>query len=62
MQILNEMASNQLLMRWAGAVVLALLGFVFMRVRRHSFANCLAFGSGILGIFVVLSLIKYVLL
>ena len=41
----------------AGAVVLAFLAFGFMRIRRHSMASSLAFGGGLLGVFVVLSLI-----
>jgi predicted membrane protein len=48
-------------MKWAGAIVLALLGFAFMRVRRHPMKSALAFGGGILGIIIVLSIIKYAL-
>jgi hypothetical protein len=32
-----------------------------MRVRRHPMKNALAFGGGILGIIIVLSIIKYAL-
>ncbi|MDO4869172.1 MAG: hypothetical protein Q4A65_02595 [Bacillota bacterium] len=56
----NELASNPVVMRWAGAVVLAILGFGFMRFRRHSMANSLLFGGGILGLFVALSLLTYI--
>ncbi len=59
MQTLEEIGSNPMVMKWSGAIVLAMLGFGFMRVRRHSVASSLAFGGGILGAIVVLSLIKY---
>lgn len=61
MDTLNEIAGNPFVMKWAGAIVLALLGFGFMRMRRHSMQNSLAFGGGILGVIVVLSLLKYFL-
>ncbi|MBQ6496533.1 MAG: hypothetical protein IJI74_05115 [Firmicutes bacterium] len=61
MDTLNEIASNPFVMKWSGAIVLALLGFGFMRMRRHSMKNSLAFGGGILGVIVVLSLLKYFL-
>lgn len=61
MENLERIGSDPVVMKWSGAVVLALLGFAFMRVRRHSFKNSLAFGGGILGVIVVLSLIKYFL-
>ena len=48
-------------MKWAGAIVLSLLGLGFMRLRKHSWKDSLAFGGGIIGIVVVLSLIKYFL-
>ena len=48
-------------MKWAGAIVLALLGLAFMRVRRHPMKSALAFAGGILGVIVVLSAIKYFL-
>ena len=59
METLNNIAANPLVMKWSGAVVLALLGFGFMRVRRHPMNQSLAFGAGILGMIIVLSLIKY---
>ena len=59
MEMLDQIATNPAVMKWSGAVVLALLGFGFMRVRRHSVGDSLAFASGILGIIIVLSLIKY---
>lgn len=59
MEMLDQIASNPVVMKWSGAVVLALLGFGFMRVRRHSVSESLAFASGILGVIIVLSLIKY---
>lgn len=59
METLNQIAANPLVMKWAGAIVLSLLGFGFMRVRRHSVQQSLAFAAGILGMIVVLSLIKY---
>jgi len=58
METLNTIGSNPLVMKWAGAIVLSLLGFGFMRVRKHSVADSLAFGGGILGIIIVLSIIK----
>ena len=61
METLNNIAANPLVMKWSGAVVLALLGFGFMRVRRHSVSQSLAFAGGILGVIVVLSLLKYLL-
>ena len=62
MQTLEEVGKNPVVMKWAGAVVLALLGLGFMRVRRHSMKSSLAFAGGILGMIIVLSLIKYVFL
>ena len=59
MQTLEEIGRNPAVMKWSGAVVLALLGFGFMRVRRHSVKSSLAFAAGILGMIIVLSLIKY---
>ncbi len=59
MQTLEEIGRNAAVMKWSGAVVLALLGFGFMRVRRHSVKSSLAFAAGILGMIIVLSLIKY---
>ena len=61
MRTLEEIGSDPAVMKWSGAVVLAMLGFAFMRVRRHSVASSLAFGGGILGAIVLLSLIKAVL-
>ena len=61
MQTLEEIGKNPVVMKWAGAIVLALLGFAFMRVRRHPMKSALAFGGGILGIIIVLSIIKYAL-
>ena len=61
LQTLEEIGQNPAVMKWSGAVVLALLGFAFMRLRRHPMKNALAFGGGILGIIIVLSLIKYAL-
>ena len=61
METLEEIGRNPVVMKWSGAVVLALLGFAFMRVRRHPMKNALAFGGGILGIIIVLSIIKYAL-
>ena len=60
MQYLEEIGQNPAVMKWSGAVVLALLGLGFMRLRRHSMKSSLAFAAGIMGMFVVLSLIKYV--
>lgn len=59
MEMLDNIASNPLVMKWTGAVVLSLLGFGFMRVRRHSMKDSLSFGGGILGVIIVLSVIKY---
>lgn len=61
MDTLEKIGSDPAVMKWSGAVVLALLGFAFMRVRRHSFKNSLAFGGGILGVIVVLSIIQKLL-
>ena len=61
MRTLEEIGSDPAVMKWSGAVVLAMLGFAFMRVRRHSVVSSLAFGGGILGAIVLLSLIKAVL-
>lgn len=61
MRTLEEIGSDPAVMKWSGAVVLAMLGFAFMRVRRHSVASSLAFGGGILGAIVLLTLIKAVL-
>ena len=58
METMEKIGSDPTVMKWSGAVVLALLGFAFMRVRRHSFVSSLAFGGGILGAIVVLSIIK----
>ena len=60
MQYLEEIGQNPAVMKWSGAVVLALLGFAFMRLRKHPMKSSLAFGGGILGMVIVLSLIKYV--
>ena len=60
MQYLEEIGQNPAVMKWSGAVVLAMLGLGFMRVRRHSMKSSLAFAAGILGMIIVLSLIKYV--
>ena len=60
-QTLEEIGQNPAVMKWSGAVVLAMLGFAFMRLRRHPMKNALAFGGGILGIIIVLSIIKYAL-
>lgn len=61
LETLNQLAANPIIMKWSGAIVLSLLGFGFMRLRRHSMKNSLAFAGGILGVIVVLSLIKYFL-
>jgi len=61
METLEEIGRNPAVMKWSGAVVLALLGFAFMRVRRHPMKESLAFAGGILGIIIVLSAIKYFL-
>ena len=60
MQYLEQIGQNPAVMKWSGAVVLALLGLGFMRIRRHSMKSSLAFAAGILGMIIVLSLIKYV--
>lgn len=57
MQTLEEIGSNPMVMKWSGAVVLAMLGFAFMRVRRHSFKSSIAFAGGIFGMIVALSII-----
>ena len=57
MEKLEQIGSDPEVMKWSGAIVLALLGFAFMRVRRHSFKNSIAFGGGILGGIILLSLI-----
>jgi len=59
MDTLIKIASDPLVMKWTGAVVLALLGFGFMRVRRHSVKDSVAFAAGILGMIIILSAIKY---
>ncbi|MBR0455397.1 MAG: hypothetical protein IJJ01_01915 [Firmicutes bacterium] len=61
METLEEIGRNPAVMKWSGAVVLALLGLGFMRVRRHSMRESLAFAGGILGIIIVLSAVKYFL-
>ena len=61
MQTLEQIGGNPNVMRWAGLIVLALLGFGFMRLRRHPMGSCIAFTAGIIGIGIVLSLIKYLL-
>ncbi len=61
LETLNEIASNPIVMKWTGAIVLSLLGFGFMRLRRHSMKDSLAFAGGILGVIVVLSIIKFFL-
>ena len=61
LETLNEIASNPIVMKWTGAIVLSLLGFGFMRLRRHSLKDSLAFAGGILGVIVVLSIIKFFL-
>ena len=60
LQTLEEISKEPAVMKWSGAVVLALLGLGFMRMRRHSMKSSLAFAAGILGMIIVLSLIKYV--
>lgn len=61
LETLNEIAANPTVMKWTGAVVLSLLGFGFMRLRRHNMKDSLAFAGGIFGVIVVLSLIKFFL-
>lgn len=58
-ETLETIGSNPVVMKWAGAIVLALLGFGFMRFRRHPMNQSLAFGGGIIGIIIILSAIKY---
>ncbi|MGX8774097.1 MAG: hypothetical protein ACSW8G_03455 [Bacillota bacterium] len=60
MQFLEEIGKNPAVMKWSGAVVLALLGLGFMRVRRHSMKSSLAFAAGILGMIIALSLVQHV--
>ena len=60
-EFFEKIGSDPAVMKWVGAVVIAALGFGFMRIRRNSFANSLAFGGGILGVIVVLSLLKALL-
>jgi len=60
-QTLEEIGSNPAVMKWSGAIVLALLGLAFMRVRRHPMKSALAFAGGILGVIIVLSALKYFL-
>ena len=57
MEFLERVGSDPTVMKWAGAIVLAFLGFGFMRIRRRPMGSSLAFGAGLLGVFVVLSLI-----
>ena len=59
MEWFDRVSSDPDVMRWTGAIVLSLLGFGFMRLRRHSMQQSLLFGGGILGTIVVFSLIKY---
>ena len=59
METLNTIASNPLVMQWAGAIVLTLLGYAFLRARRHPAKQCLMFAGGIMGFFILLSIIKY---
>ena len=59
MDFFDQIGSNPHVMKWSGAVVLAMLGFGFMRIRRHSVKDSLSFAGGILGIIIILSLIKY---
>ena len=61
METLERIGSDPTVMKWSGAIVLSFLGFAFMRVRRHSVKSSVAFGGGIFGAIVVLSLIKTVL-
>ena len=57
MEFIEKIGSDPTVMKWAGAIVLAFIGFGFMRVRRHSLGSSLAFGGGLLGVFVALTLI-----
>ena len=59
-QTLEEIGSNPVVMKWAGLVVIAMLGFGFMRLRRHPMRNAAAFAAGILGIGVIASIIQYI--
>ncbi len=59
METLNTIASNPIVMQWSGAIVLTLLGYGFMRARRHPVKHALAFAGSIMGFFILLSLIKY---
>ncbi len=59
METLNTIATTPLVMRWAGAIVLTLLGYAFMRARRHSARESLLFAGGIMGFVILLSLIKF---
>jgi len=59
METLDKIASNPIVMQWAGAIVLTLLGYAFLRARRHPVKHCLAFAGSIMGFFVLLSIIKY---
>lgn len=61
MEFLERIGSDPTVMKWAGAVAIAMLGFGFMRLRRQSAASSLAFAGGIFGMIVVLSLIKTLL-
>ena len=61
MQTLEEFGRNPVLMKWAGGIILALLALSFVLFRRHPMKNAVAFGGGILGIIIVLSIIKYAL-
>ena len=61
METLEQIGSNPSVMKWSGLVVLAMLGFGFMRVRRHPMRDALAFGGGILGVGIVIGFIQYIL-
>lgn len=58
LETLEEIGRNPAVMKWSGAVVLALLGLAFMRLRRHPMKSAVAFAGGILGVIIVLSAIK----
>ena len=60
MEQLEAIGSNPMVMKWAGAIILAFLGFGFMRIRRHPMGSSIAFGAGLLGVFVVLSLLTMI--